>query len=552
MIMLSTAVITTSRRNQKMFRWNVVGVAFAGGLALLLVVLLDTDTLVQWIADHKDSKIDEIIFTGILLLAGFALFSIRKALAVSRQLERYEDATKTTHIPEVDRMKACQRHDLFGLGLVLLASFLLVMFFDTGWLADWIARHKDTKIDEVIITGVILLVGLLFLSVRRWLELSSQVVKYEELHKRTSKLNREIVLLGELSELLQSCLSFEEAYNLITDRAQLLFPGSAGAVCITASSRDAVEVVATWGNLPGMQTHFEPKDCWALRRGRLHKLEGDTVSLACAHLGSSKPAGAMCVPMMAHGEALGLLYLDTRSGANADEQPVPGEFSSSEERLARTLAEQSAIALANLNMRDVLKMQSVRDPLTGLFNRRYMEESLTRELGRARRKGAPLTVLMLDVDHFKKLNDTFGHEAGDVVLRSLGSVLRTHFRVEDIVCRYGGEEFAVILPDASTEAAYERAVQLCEAVKGIMVQYRGTPIHSVSVSIGVAGLGQHGSTPEALLRAADAALYLAKKQGRDRVLLASPRDSGIRKEESDWLEAHVQYSGAGSPVVPLV
>src|SRR4029077_16950218 len=150
---------------------------------------------------------------------------------------------------------------------------------------DWIAKHKETKIDEAIVAGVILLIGLSFFSIRRRLELTEQVKKYEELYLRTVKLGREAALLGEFSELLQSCLSAEEAHQLITTRAQMLLPGISGALCITASSRDIVEVVASWGHPALAETFFAPKDCWALRRGRVHILAEDPGEVSCAHLG---------------------------------------------------------------------------------------------------------------------------------------------------------------------------------------------------------------------------------------------------------------------------
>jgi diguanylate cyclase (GGDEF)-like protein len=495
--------------------------AFTAMLAILLIFLLDTGSLAEWIGKNKHTKIDEIVFAGIVLLAAFGLFSTRKWVSLSRLLLRYEASPQPARLPETNRVRMAQQRDLFGVGLALVGSFIFVFFFDSGSLADWIAQHKDSKVDEVIVTGVILLAGLLFFSVRRWLEMTEQVVRYEELHKRTTKLNREITVLGELSDSLQSCLSAEEAHNLITATAQVLFPGSSGAVCITANSRDIVEVVATWGDAALSESHFEPKDCWALRRGRLHRAGEDPAFLTCVHLGSGRSAGSMCVPMMAHGEALGLLYLDTGLSGHVNAAAISGEAFSSEERLARTLAEQSALAMANLKMRDVLKMQSIRDPLTGLFNRRYMEESLDRELRRTIRKNSSLGVLMIDVDHFKKLNDSFGHEAGDAVLRSLGALLKTYFRGEDIVCRYGGEEFTVILPEALAEVARQRSIGLCEAAKQMLVEHRGQPLQSISLSIGVAIYGEHGTTADALVSAADSALYLAKKDGRDRVVVAS-------------------------------
>ncbi len=529
---MNTTQEIESWRAKPGLRWDLIGMALAAIFGTLLVFLLDTGHLAEWVAKHKHTKLDEVVFAGIGLLVVVGLFSARRWLDLSRLLVRYEESQEQVRLPEIDRTREAQQRDLFAVGLALIVSFVFVTFFDTGSIADWIAKHKDTKVDEAIVSGVILLLGLLFFSIRRWLELTEQVVRYKALHTRTTKLNREIMLLGELSESLQSCLSGEEAYSLIIASAQVLFPGSSGAVCITASSRDMVDVVATWGDAALSERHFEPKDCWALRRGRLYRFQADPASLPCVHFGDRRPAGAMCVPMMAHGEALGLLYLDTRSDGESDAAAAPGESFSSEERLARTLAEQSALALANLRMRDVLKVQSIRDPLTGLFNRRYMEESLDRELRRTIRKGSSLGILMIDVDHFKSLNDTFGHEAGDVVLRSLGVLLKAHFRGEDIVCRYGGEEFTVILPEASQEIAQQRSSALCEATKQMLVQHRGQPLRAISLSIGIAIFGEHGTTAEALIRAADSALYMAKARGRDQVVVVDGRVEQMREPSS--------------------
>ena len=498
------------------FRFDLVTMAVVALFSIFLVFLLDTGSLAQWIANHKQTKIDEIVFFGSALLLVAGLLALRKWLGISRLVERYNDAVELS--PEISRVKHAQKRDLFGVALALGVSLVLVFFFDTGSIAEWIAQHKESKVDETIVTGLILLIGLLFFSVRRWLELTEQVLRYASLHKKTTQLNREVTLLAELGESLQSCLSVEEAHHLITASAQVLFPGSSGAVCMIASSRDIVEAVATWGNVTLPLTVFEPKDCVALRRGRLHRFNAEPASLACAHLDGNRPAGSMCVPMMAHGEALGLFYV---SPAPADADiPLAAEEASSGERLARTLAEQSALSLANLKMREVLKTQSIRDPLTGLFNRRYMEESFGRELRRAARKQSTLGVLMIDIDHFKNLNDTFGHEAGDAVLRSFGTLLQDHFRAEDIVCRYGGEEFTVILPEASLEGAQERSVDLCQAAKKMLVQHKGQMLRPISISIGLAVLGAHGTAAEELLSAADSALYAAKQQGRDRVVVA--------------------------------
>lgn len=507
-------------RIQQEVRWDFAGLLLALVIACILIFLLDTGSLAEWVAKHKHSKVDEAIVAAVIMLVMLSFFFMRKWLALSSRLMKYGKSKQHDDLCETTRLKNTQLRDLVGLVLAVAISVVLVLLFDTGSLAEWISRHKDTKVDEAIVVAAILLVGLCFFSVRRWLELSAQIARYEELHIRTSKLSRESALLGELSELLQSCLSSEEAHHLITDRAKILFPRSSGALCVTASSRDLVEVVATWGEPTLAERYFAPMDCWGLRRGRVHLLADDPTVLGCAHLGRIRPHRAMCVPMMAHGEALGLLYLDTGRNETKEAVESPEQLSDSEQRLARTFAEQSALALANLNMREILKMQSVRDPLTGLYNRRYMEESLERELRRASRKNSTIGLMMLDVDHFKRFNDTFGHEAGDSVLRMLGNLLKTQFRGEDVVCRYGGEEFTIILPDASLKITQERAEQLREAVKMDVAQFRGQSLEPVSLSIGVSSFPANGATGDALLRAADAALYRAKEKGRDRVVVA--------------------------------
>jgi len=202
-------------------------------------------------------------------------------------------------------------------------------------------------------------------------------------------------------------------------------------------------------------------------------------------------------------------------------QAPPAPHSNADQlRLSVGAAEQISLAIANLQLRDKLRSQSIRDPLTGLFNRRYMEESLVRELHRAKRKKAPLTVLMIDIDHFKRFNDTMGHEAGDALLREFGVFLREHVRVYDTPCRYGGEEFTVILPDADSEGALGRAESLREGARRISVGTQlGVP-SGVTISVGLATYPDHGDNIADLVRTADAALYVAKSAGRDRVVVS--------------------------------
>jgi diguanylate cyclase (GGDEF)-like protein len=206
------------------------------------------------------------------------------------------------------------------------------------------------------------------------------------------------------------------------------------------------------------------------------------------------------------------------------ELPAPAEFSSQSmgpsteiiSRPASAVAERISMALANLRLRDVLRDQSIRDPLTGLFNRRYMEATLERELRRAARDNQSLAFLMIDIDHFKMFNDTFGHQAGDILLRAVGEFLGHGTREEDVACRFGGEEFVLILADTSLEIAYRRAEVLREELARLAVQHKGQTLGKITMSVGIAAFPEHGTSSEELIRKSDTALYKAKEDGRDR------------------------------------
>ena len=329
---------------------------------------------------------------------------------------------------------------------------------------------------------------------------------------------REAAKVTELLDILQSCGTAEEAYKITEDSLPNVLSARSGALCITSSSRNIVEAVATWGDLLTTQKTFRPDDCWALRRGKVHRVQDPGSSLRCAHVQGTPADGYLCAPLAAQGETLGVLYLECR-GPSAAPSPAPREDQMEAlSRQAAAVGERISLALANLRLREVLRGQSLRDPLTGLFNRRYMEESLERELRRAVRNNQSLALLMLDLDHFKRFNDTFGHQAGDTLLRAMGDFLIQRTRGQDAACRYGGEEFALILSGASAEAACRRAELLREDLKHLTVQQAGQVLGSVTLSIGISTFPGHATTEE-LLHAADQALYRAKSEGRDRVIV---------------------------------
>jgi diguanylate cyclase (GGDEF)-like protein len=225
--------------------------------------------------------------------------------------------------------------------------------------------------------------------------------------------------------------------------------------------------------------------------------------------------------MVAQGNTVGVLHLEFDSAAELSGDPVSENFRDSRQRLAVSAASQIALSLASLQLRDTLREQSIRDPLTRLFNRRFLEESLERELQLASRKKHAISVLFLDIDHFKKFNDTFGHDAGDKVLQSLADLLRTFFRSTDICCRYGGEEFAIILPESSSQDATVRAHALRSEVKSLRLKYKNEALGTLTISAGIAAFPEHGSTSDELLKIADQSLYESKSRGRDTVTVPS-------------------------------
>ena len=336
--------------------------------------------------------------------------------------------------------------------------------------------------------------------------------------------NRENVALGKLGDLMQMCKTAEESRGVLAQYIEQLFPGTSGTLYLRNFGNDLHESVAAWGEAGSAGDPVIGKDdCWALRRGKLHVVEEPDSKLLCEHLMVPPANPCLCAPILGQGELLGMLHVQL--GAGEPNLPAPVRQRRIESLQVWTLAvtEHIALALANLRLREALRVQAVRDSLTGLYNRRYMEQALEREVLRATRNGRSLGVIMLDLDFFKKFNDTHGHEAGDQMLRVLGDYLVTHVRAEDIACRYGGEEFVVILPEASPDMSRSRAQELWKGMQGLHINFNGALLHGVTASVGVASFPANGKTAAELLRASDAAMYAAKRQGRDRVEVAPPK-----------------------------
>jgi diguanylate cyclase (GGDEF)-like protein len=352
-------------------------------------------------------------------------------------------------------------------------------------------------------------------------EMAQAVEVFHATSVERHKLNRETQLLADLNEWLQSCNSLGELYQMVAEFLGRLLPGCAGSLYIYANSRDVLESAKAW-NGGKMMPAMHPEDCWGLRRGRPYTYGENEISFLCAHAAPSSSGEYCCIPILAHGETIGLLHLQFSRDDQANGESPSKEAVAEQRRLGLICAEQISLAIANVKLRDELRDQSIRDALTGLYNRRYMMETCSREFSRAERAGQSVSVLSIDIDHFKKYNDNHGHDAGDMVLRAVGTCLENLFRNEDVPCRFGGEEFVVLLPGADSDTAARRAEQLRSKVEALVVRYVEKSLPRVTVSIGVAAFPEAGDFPDVVLKAADEALYRAKESGRNRVELSSP------------------------------
>ena len=390
------------------------------------------------------------------------------------------------------------------------------------WSKEYRFQRKDRTYADIMDRGYILrdksgkayrMIGaMLDITERKYME-SSLLEANEQMRLVLNELQRrnsETALLNEMGRLLQACQSTAEAYRIIADLAGQMFPRTGGALYFIDTQRTLVSVVASWGELPATKRMFSPDECWALRRGRTKPLTEVQAGPRCNHLTEPLPTASFCLPLQVQGEILGILHLQSAQDENLDE---------TKRQLAYIVVEQIGMTLSNLRLREALREQSIRDPLTGLYNRRYMEEVLRQQMSRVTRRLLPLGIVMIDIDHFKSFNDTYGHAAGDVLLRELGQFLQKRIRNEDIACRYGGEEFMLIMPDASLETARQRAEDLRHEIRMLRVEGAQSE-EPITLSVGVAIHPQHGRTIENILRAADSALYRAKKEGRDRVMVA--------------------------------
>jgi diguanylate cyclase (GGDEF)-like protein len=337
---------------------------------------------------------------------------------------------------------------------------------------------------------------------------------HAEVERANGELQQHIAglrLLVEFSDLLQLSTAIDEASDLLPAFGERLFPGINGAVYVTQETGTA-ELAAFWGDEPD-HAEFHSNDCWAVRRGQVHVSADQKHRLTCRHAVEREGTALVCIPMTAGGRTVGVVTLECSALA----------LPTAVDLFAKPFADQLALGLVTLHLQQSLQSRAVRDSLTGLYNRRHMEEALTQQMDRVVRNSGSFAIVLVDVDHFKRFNDTFGHTAGDALLNQLGKLMESVFADDDVVCRYGGEEFLVILPDATIDSARSRAEYLRESVRELNVNVGGRSLAGVSISAGIAAAPTHGLSIETLIATADRALYAAKSGGRDRVSTPPPQ-----------------------------
>ncbi|HEL9694905.1 TPA: diguanylate cyclase [Legionella pneumophila] len=362
------------------------------------------------------------------------------------------------------------------------------------------------------IKGVVHSVRNITKRVQEHTELQESYEKLANGMKELQEKNEQITLLVEMSDIMLACGSQEELSEVMAKYSQRLLQFSSGYLFIMHPSKNYLEKAASWGNPHPHDLTFTPEQCWAIRLGRIHYAGSSRIELMCSHMmfDEQPELSLLCVPLMAQNDIYGLLYLE-----------VGLKFDENQQLLITAFAELTALALANIRLRENLRYQSIRDPLTGLYNRRYLEDFLFKQLHQAERTKASFAILMLDLDHFKKINDTFGHDAGDLVLKELGQILNNDIRLGDIAARYGGEEFVLLLYDINAQAAKMKAENLRSAISNLQVKYGAQPVGQITASIGISVYPDDAKSPAEVIEAADKALYQAKNKGRNKVILFS-------------------------------
>ncbi len=354
-------------------------------------------------------------------------------------------------------------------------------------------------------------------------QLQREITERKRAEETLRQYNRELSLLQDMGDVLQTCRTEQETYSVVINTCKHIFPSDSGCLCLRDASQTRLKNAGSWGEQPPTPRLFIGGHAEIPAHGKLHTIENPGTGTLYLHLERSSNKSYSHALRNVSGEISGVLLLciqhEDCNFFNDDDTPGI----ESKQMILSRVAEHYALVLGNLRLRERLKMESIHDPLTGLYNRRHMEAFLKREIHRSERHRTHVGFIMLDIDHFKHVNDTHGHDTGDAVLKELGGLLQNSIRGGDIACRYGGEEFLLILPEVSLNIAAGRAEELRKRIQELRIHHNDKVLQ-ITISLGVATLPEHGFDTNDVIKAADEALYQAKAEGRNRVARASSSD----------------------------
>ncbi|MDZ8068010.1 MAG: diguanylate cyclase [Nostoc sp. DedQUE08] len=316
---------------------------------------------------------------------------------------------------------------------------------------------------------------------------------------------RELIYLSDMADMLYSCESEDEVYQVVALTCSKLFPTMSGCICIIANSKNYVQINRIWGDEISSKEIFSLSDCWALRRGKFNLLSSRNSGLICSHLIQPVSGAHLCVPLFGQGEIVGILHLDALDEISLEDRQTS-------EIIARTLG----IALNNLSIKQRLTHENLRDGMTQLFNQSYMESITEQRLAEAERLGQPLSIIFLDIDNFKSYNSRYGHVTANIVLQGLAQLLLKSIRSFDIACRWGGEEFVIVMPNMTLETLRKRVEQLRLDIEQMQLKDGDRLLESITASFGIA-VSEPGITVKDFLNRANQAMLEAKRTGKNRV-----------------------------------
>ncbi|WP_442940795.1 diguanylate cyclase [Nostoc sp.] len=330
-----------------------------------------------------------------------------------------------------------------------------------------------------------------------------------QLEKKTLKLEakkREFIYLSDMADMLYSCESKDEVYQAVALTCSKLFPNMSGCICIIANSKNYVQMNSIWGGERTSKEIFSQSECWALRRGKFNLLSSANSGLVCSHLIQPVSGAHLCFPLFGQGEVVGILHIHALEEISLEDQQIT-------EIIARTLG----FALNNLSIKQRLTYENLRDGMTQLFNQRYMETILEQRLAEAERSGQPLSVIFLDIDNFKSYNSRYGHLTANLVIQGLAKLLLKSIRSFDIPCRWGGEEFVIVMPNMILETLRKRVEQLRLDVEKMQLREGEQILEGITASFGIA-VSESGITVKDFLNRANQAMLEAKRTGKNRVM----------------------------------